>query len=447
MSLKDSHKLKKKSLLFVDDDKSSLDFFKEMVEQIEEDFEILGCESGEEALALLEEKNIEVLVVDIVLPGISGLEVAENAKRLNPSVAVIVVTGYPTVDTAVRMLRTGVDDYISKPFDPIELEMSIRRGIEKTKLIHRFSSMDEFYSLLSNCWQMSQCDESYQIFPFADSFLKSEFGDSSRGFFQCEEGKCELVNDYPHKPFQADQFLVRRIASRAGSTVELIEEKNAKYLVMPLKNGLVWVGEVKDRLLPAWDKRVECLKEHMSSALSNIDKLKKAEYLAHVDDVTGLFNVRRLHKSLDAAIHDYHQNHEAFSVLFVDVDHFKKINDERGHLIGSRMLVEIGKELARHLREDDETFRYGGDEFVLVLSNTDEESATQIADRLRQRIAMKRFLAKENLNLRVTVSIGIATYPIHAHSKEDILEVADKAMYEVKKTSRNAIYVATSRAG
>jgi diguanylate cyclase (GGDEF)-like protein len=124
----------------------------------------------------------------------------------------------------------------------------------------------------------------------------------------------------------------------------------------------------------------------------------------------------------------------------MDIDYFKTINDNFGHLVGSKLLVEIGQILIKSLRSIDIVARYGGDEFVVVLPQTPPSAAVQIAERIRRSVEKNVFLKREGYSLRLTASFGIASYPESAKSKEDLLRLADEAMYHVKYRTRNGVY-------
>lgn len=166
--------------------------------------------------------------------------------------------------------------------------------------------------------------------------------------------------------------------------------------------------------------------------------------LTHTDDLTGLYNQRYLEVILDRELSLAKRNNTEFSVLFLDLDHFKNVNDSHGHLIGSRLLFEVGQEIKRALRDSDITFRYGGDEFVIILSHTGLEAAVAVAERIRVQIEKKRFLVRDSLEIRLTASIGVASVPLHAITKQQILKAADEALYGVKKAVRNKVIAATS---
>jgi diguanylate cyclase (GGDEF)-like protein len=129
-------------------------------------------------------------------------------------------------------------------------------------------------------------------------------------------------------------------------------------------------------------------------------------------------------------------------VLFIDLDHFKQVNDTHGHLIGSKLLSEIGYLIKAQLRLIDYAFRYGGDEFVILLPQTGKDSALVVAKRLRDNLRTTPFCSDEGLNLTVKASIGLATYPHDAKTPHDIIRQADEMMYLVKNTTRDNIGVA-----
>jgi diguanylate cyclase (GGDEF)-like protein len=127
----------------------------------------------------------------------------------------------------------------------------------------------------------------------------------------------------------------------------------------------------------------------------------------------------------------------------MDVDFFKRVNDAHGHLVGSRVLVEVGSLLRSCVRETDTVVRYGGDEFVVLLVETNAEEAKLVAERMRLMVESGRFVADLSLDIRLTISIGISAFPEHANTKQHLLNLADQAMYRGKESSRNVVYLAT----
>lgn len=189
---------------------------------------------------------------------------------------------------------------------------------------------------------------------------------------------------------------------------------------------------------------IEILEKIVGSFQEKMQAFTELKGLTHTDDLTGLFNQRYLELILDREISLAKRNDTEFSVLFLDLDHFKMVNDSHGHLIGSRLLFEVGQEIKQSLRDSDITFRYGGDEFVIILSHTGLDDAIFVAERMRQQIEKRLFLSQDKLNIKLTASIGVATVPLHAVTKQQILKAADEALYGVKKAVRNRVIAATS---
>lgn len=181
------------------------------------------------------------------------------------------------------------------------------------------------------------------------------------------------------------------------------------------------------------------LADFAAIAVENARYVQRIQDLSIIDDVTGLYNSRHLHTLLETEISRSLRYSGPFSVIFLDLDYFKQVNDQYGHLVGSRLLHEIGQVLRANLRTVDWATRYGGDEFVLILPRTGRKEALLVAQRLRHALNETAFLTSENLNLRITASFGIATFPEDAKTKEDVIRMADQAMYRVKRSTRDAI--------
>ncbi|HEX4923497.1 MAG TPA: diguanylate cyclase [Bdellovibrionales bacterium] len=171
-------------------------------------------------------------------------------------------------------------------------------------------------------------------------------------------------------------------------------------------------------------------------------KYMEARGLCYIDDVTELYNQRYLGLALDAEISRAKRNNTPFSVLFMDVDHFKQVNDKHSHLVGSAVLRKISRILKKNIRNFDYGFRYGGDEYMLLLVNTNSEAARIVGERIRKEVENTVFRA-EGAEVKVTLSIGVASFPEHAATKEEIIALADKAMYHGKNKSRNIVFVAS----
>jgi diguanylate cyclase (GGDEF)-like protein len=189
-------------------------------------------------------------------------------------------------------------------------------------------------------------------------------------------------------------------------------------------------------------KLLEALSDFAAIALENARHVKRIHELTITDDCTSLYNARHMGVILDTEIYRSQRYNYEFSLVFIDLDRFKQVNDTHGHLVGSRLLAEIGNSLKIHCRLIDFAFRYGGDEFVLLLPQTSKENATNVARRVHRLIRRTKWLSAEGMNITVTPSLGVAAYPVDSRTKEGLLHLADEAMYLVKNTSRDAVAAA-----
>jgi diguanylate cyclase (GGDEF)-like protein len=187
---------------------------------------------------------------------------------------------------------------------------------------------------------------------------------------------------------------------------------------------------------------LKSLADYTAIAIENARYVQKIQELTITDDCTALYNARHLHFVLDAEIYRSNRYGYEFSVVFLDLDHFKQVNDICGHLVGSKLLWLIGDVIKGNLRLIDYAFRYGGDEFVVLLPQTSKENALMVVRRVKDLLTSKVFFTEEALNIKVTASYGVASFPADGRTRKEILRMADEAMYMVKNTTRNNIALA-----
>ena len=189
---------------------------------------------------------------------------------------------------------------------------------------------------------------------------------------------------------------------------------------------------------------VELVCESLATALANAIDYHDATRQTLIDDLTRLYNVRYLYQTLEGEIRRARRYGSAVSVVFMDLDGFKLVNDAYGHRAGSATLTEVAQVITRSVRDSDFVARYGGDEFVLMLPETPAKRALQMAERVRQRIAGHRFKGGVGADIYLTASFGVASFPEHATQAEKLIELADAAMYEAKQRNKNNVRLAAS---
>ena len=203
------------------------------------------------------------------------------------------------------------------------------------------------------------------------------------------------------------------------------------------KAGLKTFNQEETRVL-------ELLCGSLVRALANAIDYHDATRQTLIDDLTRLYNVRYLYQTLDNEIRRARRYGSAVSVVFMDLDGFKLVNDAYGHRAGSVTLTEVAEVITMSERDSDFVARYGGDEFVLMLPETPARRAVQMAERVRSQIASHRFNGGVGADIYLTASFGVASFPEHATEAEKLIELADAAMYEAKQRNKNNVRIAAS---
>jgi diguanylate cyclase (GGDEF)-like protein len=231
----------------------------------------------------------------------------------------------------------------------------------------------------------------------------------------------------------------RLVVTRGASSVEAMA-------VVPLVAGKRLAGVVlaarRDPFRSDEARELELFGNSLGLALANAIDYRDATRQTLIDDLTRLYNVRYLYESLDTEIRRARRYGSAVSVVFIDLDGFKSVNDVYGHRAGSVALTEVATLILASVRDSDFVARYGGDEFVLMLPESSSQSAMQMAERVRANIAGHCFTGGVGAEIHLTASFGVASYPEHAMMAEKLIELADAAMYEAKQHQKDSVQVA-----
>jgi diguanylate cyclase (GGDEF)-like protein len=234
-----------------------------------------------------------------------------------------------------------------------------------------------------------------------------------------------------------------RLAGAGMGTIRK-KERGENIVAVPLICGERILGVLEARREKRSFKKSEvslldALSLSIASALANAVRIGEAERLSQTDDLTKLHNARYLRQFLLNEIRRARRYGSSVCALFLDLDDFKRVNDAHGHLAGSHVLMEMAGVILSSIRDTDAVARYGGDEFVIVLPDTGIELAGTVAERIREKIAKHSFTAGRNLKLSLTASFGVAAFPEHASSPQQLISCADTAMYEAKAANKNCV--------
>jgi two-component system, cell cycle response regulator len=412
--------------------------------------EVTAVEKLAEAKSALSVRRFDVVVTDLLLTDGDGMQVLEHVKSRFPGVEVVVMTALDKVDPAVRAIKSGAAEYLVKPVSPEALQHAVTRALTTRQLLRENENLRQHVALLETGQRIATTLERERLTSTTATAFAQATGASAVLLYLRQGGELRLesaegiaaeerlhIDAVIGRPMDLDTM--RKLGPAAGFQ---------SIWVLPARDGETTYGlaVLLFKSLPADEAEASAqyLARHLGLALRNLGRFSEVEDLAYLDDLTHLFNVRYLEIVLDREIQAAHQQAGQFTLLFLDLDYFKNINDTHGHLVGSRLLVEVGRVLQGCVRDQDVVARYGGDEYVVLLRGTDSGGALKVAERIRRTVEMHQFLSREGYALQITTCIGIASYPEHAADKQTLIDFADRAMYRGKKTTRNVVYMASS---
>jgi len=445
---------KKPKILIVDDEV----FFRRLFSEILSEgdlYEIEAVGSGKEALDYLTRKQVDIILTDMVMPEICGLELIRRTRSLEPAPDIILATGNATVESAIQALKSGARDYLIKPCNPEQLRHTIKTCVEQRRLIEENELLHGQIRLYQKGQHLSGQLNIDTLFQESLSTLLNELGHGRGLAYLSNQGGISHIGANGFEDEQARrlaELLVERTSKMAraeslqvADCPEIAEEcKDLSCLwIFPMsgdnqEHGALVLCNPSGSELPETLSKTNLtfLADQVALGFSNACQYKGTRELIYTDDLTGLYNHRYLHIALEQEIRRSERYGLEFSLAFIDLDLFKGINDEHGHLAGSGVLRQIGDVLRECVRDADTLFRYGGDEFTALLVETDTRGAKIVAERIRSAIEGFDFSIGKGKTSHLTATVGHATYPIHATTINQMIDLADKAMY-LGKTDRN----------
>jgi two-component system cell cycle response regulator len=426
-------------------------------------FDVTTAFSGAEALALCERAECDIVLLDVMMPDMDGFEACRKLKS-NPAthhIPVVMVTALDQPSDRVKGLEAGADDFLTKPVSDVAL-ISRVRSLSRLKMVtdelrmRAVTSKEigiqsperEAVTETGKQGNILIVDDRKSSYERMVAMLSAEHkveveADPNDALFHAAEGNFDLLI----VSLGLQNFDGLRLCSQIRSLdrtrnvpiLAVAEADNSQRVVRGLEIG------VNDYLIRPIDKnemlarvRTQIKKKRYTERLR--DNVQLTVEMAITDVLTGLFNRRYMETHLATLVEQAAQRGKPISVLVLDIDYFKSINDGHGHDAGDDVLREFALRIRKSIRNIDLACRYGGEEFVVVLPETDMAVATMVAERLRRRIASEPFGIQDgSRDLDVTISIGIAALDGASDNAATILKRADTALYRAKRDGRNRV--------
>jgi len=418
--------MNKTALLIVDDEPINVQM---AAECLSADYDIYVARSGFDAVTLLRHQSVELILLDIGMPEMDGFATAEAIAALPncSAIPIIYLTADNSEETISKAFDTGAADYVIKPFKRKELLARVKNRLETERL------KQEQYHLVQRNNHLIELIKSHV------AYLKT----NTNGIItEVSPSFCRLFHSHQQDIEQCNRYFV-------GNNVNMLRTSSTPQehyfqLWQAIGKQEVYTHEIEDRhadgasgwyrvtIAPDSDESGQLI-GYIAFYL-NIDKEVRFEREATTDYLTGLCNRAKF----DALFHDEliraQRYRHSFSLILADIDHFKTVNDDYGHLVGDAVLKEFAQLLSQHIRQTDSVARWGGEEFIILCPNTDNDGAVQLAEKLRHVIQEYVFTSIGHK----TASFGVATY----HPQWDGLDLfrnVDKALYQAKDTGRNKV--------
>jgi diguanylate cyclase (GGDEF)-like protein len=357
------------------------------------------------------------------------------------------------------------------PVDDTALREAVTRVLKVRSLRGENRRLREIIRIMEDCRPLAHCLEPGQLYPMALDLLlraldrrrgvavfrRANVPQSDavalRGFDEDAASRvCRSLLEV--KPVDVSAFDGTDVLDRSAlhDALRAADVEVGSLLALPLggdgrEPGVVCLFDDGLAFTPEDVERADIVARHSMAALDNADSYALAKERAFLDDVTEVYNARYLLSTCENEIQRAERYGNPLSVLFLDLDRFKLVNDRYGHLVGSETLRRLSRLLLQAVRQVDTLARYGGDEFTILLVDTAHDEAMAIAERIRRTVADHAFEVGPDDRIQLTISIGVATCPDHGTSRDVLLDSADKAMYRAKSEGRNRVSSAGNLGG
>jgi two-component system cell cycle response regulator len=424
-------------------------------------YDVAVAYSGADALALVAATPFDLVLLDVMMPGLDGLEVCRRIKA-DPRTAlvpVVMVTALDQVADRVRGLEAGADDFLTKPVGDVALLTRVRSLVRLKQLTDALHAQAAASRIGGE--EPPRLEDMLGCRPGRVLLVDDRPGSSSRIVEGLEpDHLVDLVPDPAAALFDAaegNHDLVMVDLQMTGSDpLRLCSQLRSLERTRLLPILVIASPEDGDRLMRGLDLGVNDYllrpidrEELLARVRTQVrrkrynDQLRDSVFatmeLAVVDPLTSLHNRRYLDAQVPVLISEAVGRQRPLSVLMLDIDHFKHVNDRHGHAVGDEVLRSVARVLRANVRGIDIACRQGGEEFAIVMPDTEIAAAGIVAERIRQKVAAERFTVPGCGDLAVTVSVGIACLISSDDSPRTLLDRADQALYRAKHDGRNRV--------
>ncbi|HEV7292151.1 MAG TPA: PleD family two-component system response regulator [Devosia sp.] len=425
-------------------------------------YDVVTASSGPEALSLCQSSDIDIVLLDVMMPDMDGFEVCQRLKAdtRTQHIPVLMVTALDQPSDRVRGLQVGADDFLTKPVDDMQL-------LARVKSLVRLKSLTDELRARATTGQQIAIEDAMramdQVTSAGGSILivdsDGRHAERIKGYLTPEH-RVDILTQPADAVFQVTgahyelaliamsltDFDPLRVCSQIRTlehtrTLPILlmsDEVDKPKVMRALDLGVNdYISRPVERNELAARVRTQIRRHRYAQELRQ--SVNNTMALAVTDDMTGLYNRRYLDRHLSVMLEKAQSQDRDMALMILDIDHFKAVNDTYGHDAGDAALKEFAARLKRNIRGVDLACRFGGEEFVVLMPDTDHQQAEAVAERVRNAIAERSFEVGAGRPLSLTVSAGVALNETESDTPETLIKRADLALYRAKREGRNRV--------